>query len=210
MTRDTQMCRYSEQSLRQPCGRLRPHSPMPSLRLFRPQVRLQPQRQLRLLVQTQPVVILSSGSLEPGRRTSTSAVGATSRSLRKPRYHYLDNVLTAVLTCWLFALRSFLPLRLAPVSSRARMFLFNRFHTLRVVFMSAAHRISFVLIFLRTLCTNRLRKISSNSPVFSLFRTLGKMMGGWHTPSPFSILELASFRWRFAAGSSRPEVCSHV
>lgn len=207
MTRDTQMCRYSEQSLRQPCGRLRPHSPMPSLRLFGPQVRLQPQRQLRLLVQTQPVVILSSGSLEPGRRTSTSAVGATSRSLRKPRYHYLDNVLTYVLTCSVFTLRSFLLRRLAPLSSRARMFLFNRFHTLRVDFMSAAHRISFVLIFLRTLLTNRSAKIPSNSFAFNRFRTLGKMIGGWHAPSSFAISDraLAAMRRRFVAAAYRWE-----
>ena len=134
----------------------------------------------------------------------------SSEQMARAAYYYLDNVLPLVLTCFVFLAPSSVLLPSAQPSRQISLFVFKRFRTLYTVFPYFAHCISFVLIFLRTLFTNRISKKCCNSLVFRFFRTLSKMMGGWHTPSPFSILELASFRWQFAAGSSHLELRNHV
>lgn len=132
------------------------------------------------------------------------------RTDREIRYHYLDYVLTSMLTCSVFTARSS-NLPVAPTRPRQiKLFVFNRLRILLPFFVPTVKRISFVLIFLRTLFTNRRARISSKFFNFTIFRTLGKMMGGWHPSFPFSILELASFPWSFAATLFDLEACNRV
>ena len=67
---------------------------------------------------------------------------------------------------------------------------------------------SFLFNRLRTLCTNRLFQKHGNSFVFFCFRTLGKMMGGWH-PSSAKILFSRSRRSPFRV-ATRPYILSFV